>query len=108
MQAKFVPGSEGGNAVGQRVLFCFYASGKASYSNSTHDPVTFPPGLYMDAIPTVMSVSGTYAVRFKPSAAGTTRATWTAYWYVISTGAEANSADLSAEKIQFLAVGGGF
>jgi len=108
MQPKIVPGYEGGVSIGQRQLFCFYATGKSSYASSAGDAVSFPAGIYIDAIFPTMTVSKTYEVRFYPSVTGTSRASWVSKWYVISTGAEANSVDLSGEYIQFGALGGEF
>jgi len=96
--------------IGERRAYTFYGTGPASYSQTTGDPVTTPSmGMYLDTVFQAMSVSKTYEVRFYPASTGTSRAAWTAKWYVISTGAEvANGVNLSAEKIQFGAFGGEF
>lgn len=102
-------GFEGGILIGQRQLDVFFASGPTSYSQTTGDPVTALPNTYFDYIAPTMTVSKTYEVRFFPSATNTSRATWTAKWYVISTGAEVgNGVNLSAESIQTLAIDGEF
>lgn len=111
MQAQIL----GGNGIypvrtGQRELLVLFGTGPSSYNQTTGDPVTVAsPGVYLDAVNQAMTVSKTYEVRFYPSATNTTRASWVAKWYVISTGAEVtNAVDLSAEKIQFSAMGGEF
>lgn len=94
--------------VGQRELYVFYGTGPSSYNSTTGDILYLPTGMYLDYVAPSMSVSKTYNVRAYPSATGTTRATWVLKWYVISTGAEAGAVDLSAEKVQFLGIGGSF
>lgn len=102
-------GYEGGLTVGQRQLEVFNAIGPTSYSQSTGDALSLPTGLYLDYVAPTMTVSKTYEVRFFPSAVNTSRATWTAKWYVISTGAEVtNATNLSAESIQTMALSGEF
>ena len=109
MQLLINPGYEGGIAVGQRKIYVFNAIGPKSYSQTTKDVLSGPFNEYLDAIPDCFTVSGTYYVRFSPSAVSTTRATWKATWFVTSTNAEVNnSTDLSAEKIQFQAMAGEF
>jgi hypothetical protein len=109
VQLKPSVGYEGGIVIGQRKLFVFPSVGPTSYSQTTGDVVVAPVGVYIDYIAPTMSVSKTYEVRFFPSAVNTTRATWTAKWYVISSGAEVgNAVNLSGESIQTLAVGGEF
>lgn len=111
MQFKPSPGYEGGVAIGQRKLWIGFnnGGGPTSYSQTTGDAVVGPTGEYFDYFAPTMTVSKTYEVRFFPSAQNTTRASWTAKWYVISTGLEvANGVNLSAELIQTLAIGGEF
>ena len=111
MQLKPTPGYEGGISIGQRKLWSMFnnGGGPTSYSQTTGDAVSGPPNEYFDFIASAMTVSKTYLVRFYPSAVNTTRASWVAKWYVISTGAEVNnSTNLSAEFIQTLAMGGEF
>lgn len=97
-------------AVGQRQFYLFSASGPSSYSQTTSDPVNLPAGIYLDFIEGCQTVSKTYTLRFFPSVTGSgSRPTWVAKWYTISTGSEvSNAVDLSAEKVQFLAIGGNF
>lgn len=111
MQLKPIPGYEGGIAIGQRKLWVMQnnGGGPTSYSQTTGDAVTGPVGEYFDTISTGMTVSKTYLVRFFPSQNNTTRASWIAKWYVISTQSEvANGINLSAELIQTLVIGGEF
>jgi len=109
VQLSILSAYSGGISIGQRKLFGFSAAGPTSYSQTTGDAVVAPTGEYIDAISPAMTVSKTYEVRFYPSAVGTTRASWVAKWYVISTGAEvANAVNLSAESIQSFYIGGEF
>lgn len=109
MQLSILSPSIGGLPIGQRKLFEYYAVGPTSYNQTTGDAVVAPIGEYIDAMVSATTVSATYYVRFYPSATGTTRASWVAKWYVISTGAEvANAVNLSAEKIQSFYIGGEF
>ena len=109
MQLSILSAYSGGIAIGQRRLFCFSAVGPTSYSQTTGDAVVAPIGEYIDSINGAITVSRTYVVRFAPSAVGTTRASWTARWFVIATGAEvANAVNLSAESIQTFYIGGEF
>lgn len=109
MQLTRARGFEGGILVGQRQLDVFYATGPTSYANPAGDVVSGPPNTYFDFIAFAMSVSKTYEVKFFPSTTNTSRATWTAKWYVIATGAEVgNGVNLSAESIQTLAIDGEF
>ena len=109
MQLKIVPGYEGGIVIGQRKTYVFYGNGPKSYANPGGDPLSGPFSEYIDYVAPTMSVSKTYEINFFPSTVGTTRATWTAKWYVVSTGAEvAGATDLSGESIQFMALAGEF
>jgi hypothetical protein len=102
-------GYEGGLTIGQRKAFVFYANGPTSYANPAGDVVSAPSGLYLDAVNDTMSVSKLYFVEFYPSSVGSTRATWTAKYFVAATALEvANGVNLSAEQFQFLAFGGDF
>lgn len=67
--------------IGKRFAWAGFGTGPASYNPAVGDPVLFPRyDNYVDAIPSCMSVSGNYELKFVPSAAGA-RATWNAYWY---------------------------
>ena len=60
----------------------------------------------IDFIPPSLAISGTYLIRYAPTAAEPVKR-WLAHWYVIATGAEvANGVDLSAEKAIILIIGG--
>lgn len=96
--------------VGRRGIFVGTATGPTSYSQTTGDVVSIAQNpYYIDAFAgSATTVSGTYEVRFKPAGTGV-RQTWTAVWYVISTGAQVAAAvNLSAEKIQVGFFGGQF
>lgn len=96
--------------VGRRGIFVGTATGPASYSQTTGDPVTVALNpYYIDAFcGMVTSVSGNYSVQFHPTTTGT-RASWVAVWFVVATGAQvANAVNLSAEKIQVGFFGGQF
>lgn len=109
MQLSILSAYSGGIAIGQRKLFVYSATGPASYNQTTGDAVVAPIGEYIDAMFEAMSVSKTYKILFYPSAVGSTRASWVAKWYVISTGAEvANAVNLSGESIQSAFLGGEF
>jgi hypothetical protein len=109
VQLQTVKGYEGGLTIGQRKAYVFYANGPAAYANPAGDPLLPPSGLYLDIVNDTMSVSKNYFVDFFPSAVGSTRATWTAKYFVAATGLEvANGVNLSAEQFQFLAFGGDF
>ena len=112
MNAKTIPGQEGGLAVGQRKLYTVSGSGPSSYSRTTGDVIFIGTKLYIDDVLSANirpTVSGTYYVMASYSAANTTRATWTLHWYVTATSTEvANGIDLSAEKVQFTVLGGEF
>ena len=114
MQPTIIRGYDGGIAVGQREAFVLTGSGPTSYSNigsssGTGDVITAPFGVYIDAVVPVLTKSGTYYLIPFPSAVNTTRATWAFRWFVTSTMAEvANTTNLSAESVQFLAFGGNF
>lgn len=94
--------------VGRRSIFAGNYVGPKSYTTNG-DPVTVGPfNYYIDWINGTLSVSGTYLVRFIPSAAGP-RATWKAIWIVVSTGLEvSNATDLSAETVIVGGFGGLF
>jgi len=114
VQLNVIRGYDGGLAIGQREAFVFTGTGPKSYSNigsssGTGDVMAPPFGFYIDATQACMTKSGTYYLIPFPSAVGTTRATWAFRWFVTSTMAEvANTTDLSAESVQFLALGGNF
>jgi hypothetical protein len=114
VQASIIRGYDGGLAVGQREAFVLTGSGPTSYSNigsssGVGDVINVPFGVYVDVVAPVLTKSGTYYLIPFPSAVGTTRATWTFRWFVTATMAEvANTTNLSAESVQFLALGGNF
>jgi hypothetical protein len=109
VQLNLLSAYAGGISVGQRQLFVYSAVGPASYSQTTQDPVALPTGVYLDAMNECLDTTGTYEVIFYPSATNTTRATWTAVWFVVATAAQvANGVNLSGVKIQFSANGGEF
>lgn len=96
--------------VGRRGIFVGTASGPASYSQTTFDPITIAQNpYYIDAFAgDAFTVSGTYFVRFRPAALGTRQA-WVAVWFVAATGLQVGAATvLSAEKIQVGFFGGQF
>lgn len=92
--------------IGKRFAFAGNYVGPKSYTNTaniatTGDPVQLPGFQnYIDSMSfSSISVSGTYHVHFRPSAAGP-RATWSAVWTTISSGTEvSNAVDLSAETV---------
>ena len=93
--------------IGKRYAFCGNNVGPSSYLRSTGDALD--DGQFqgqIDAVFVSESVSGTYFVRARPSAAGP-RATWALHWYVVSGGAEvADAVDLSAETVIVAGFGG--
>jgi hypothetical protein len=111
VQVKIVPGYEGGQAIGQRKLFCCYGTGPKSYSQTTGDVVSVGPGVYIDDFlsDNRRTVSGTYYVVARYTVAGTTRATWSLHWYTTGGSTEvSNGVDLSGESLQFSILGGDF
>ena len=96
--------------VGESIHGLFYATGPSSYDATNGDAVTFPALEYGRALPgTANTVSGTYYVRFFPSATNNLRPSWTARWYAVSGNAQVNNAtNLSTESIQFSALVGEF
>lgn len=98
-----------------REVWELYASGPKSYNTTTGDPVNGPSsGSFMSApCGNAYSKSGTYEVQFIPVATNTLRPGWVARWMTRATTSVAslevaNATDLSAETIQFCAVGGEF
>lgn len=108
MQAKVLPGYEGGLTVGQRKVAGFTATGPTSYNTSTKDAFLFTALSYIDFVQDSVSVSKNYVVAFVPSVAGP-RASWAAIWIAVATGLEVTSGtNLSAESIIGQAWGGDF
>lgn len=106
MQLTFLYGYP--DKVGRRQIFCGFATGPKSYSQTTGDPVTIPPFQnYVDCLFPAMTVSKTYEVRFYPSGTGP-RQTWTAKWYTVAGAEVANATDLSAESVQVGGFGGSY
>lgn len=97
--------------IGRKRVYAGSAIGPTSYSQTTADPVALPNFQhYIDSALSngQLSVSGTYYVRFQPSAAGP-RQTWKARYYVTSTNAEvANAVDLSGETFIVSFLGGNY
>ncbi len=99
--------------IGKRFAFAGPYVGPKSYTNTsniatTGDPVQLPGFQnYIDALSfSSISVTGTYHVHFRPSAAGP-RANWFAVWTTISSGTEvSNAVDLSAETVIVGGLGG--
>lgn len=112
MDVKPVPGHEGGQAVGQRKLYCVYGNGPSSYSQTTGDVIRLGPGIYIDDVldNLRLSVSGNYFVVPQADAGGTTRANWHWHWFTGGTAFTEvnNGVDLSAEVVQFTVLGGEF
>jgi hypothetical protein len=111
---------------GHGVFFATY-TGPASYVNSgtfatsgeiidsvgalTELGAANTPMRGIDAIPTIQTVSGTYEIKFFPTASGagaTPSKRWVAHWYtIISAGVEvANTTNLSAETAIVMIIGG--
>lgn len=93
--------------VGRRFTFVGLGAGPSSYSQTTKDVVTLPGFQnYIDQMVGSTSVSGTYLVRAQPVTGGA-RSVWRFTWIVVATGLEvANAVNLSAEKVQVMALGG--
>jgi hypothetical protein len=114
VQPTIIRGYDGGITVGQREAFVLTGSGPTSYSNigsssGTGDLITPPFGIYLDVVTPILTKSGTFYLIPFPSAVNTTRATWAFRWFTTATMAEVgNGTNLSAESVQFLALGGNF
>lgn len=97
---KGYPANAGGKVVGP-----YFISGPNPYAPGVGQQLKIASLRSIDYVGEVMSVSGTYFVRCKPSALGTPNS-WNLLWYVSATGAEAGALNLSAESVQVLVVGG--
>lgn len=114
MNANFVKGTQGFTP-GEQGLAVLYGIGPTSYSTAG-DVISNPgAGYYIQFPMQCTTKSGTYTLRAVPVATNEVRAGatspsasgWAWHWYVISTGAEvAGAVDLSAESVQFGAIGG--
>lgn len=93
--------------VGQRQIYVFNGTGPKSYSQTTGDVISFPPGFYADMVNGAVAVSKNYVARAIPSAIGF-RPTWQFKWYSSAGTEVSNATDLSAESVQFEAIGGNF
>lgn len=95
--------------IGKRFAFAGFGSGPASYATGG-DPLALPIyQKYIDSVADTHSLSGTYIVSARPSATGTSRATWKLVWFVAATGVEvANTTVLSAESVQIMGYGGDY
>lgn len=110
MQAKIVPGYEGGIAIGQRQLWEMYGTGPAVYKQATTDVISVPSGMYIDDVGVCFDTTHTYVAIPWPNATGTTRATWAFRWFTAAGMTEVadNSTALAAIKVQFKVLGGEF
>ena len=109
MQPQVVKGYEGGLSVGQRQKWTYYGSGPASYSQTTGDVISVPPGVYLDSIEPCMDTTHTYLLVPYPSTVGSTRAVWSFKWYTAAGMTEvAPGTNLSTFSAQFSAWGGEF
>jgi hypothetical protein len=109
VQASIVKGYEGGLAVGQRQKWTYYGSGPASYAQATGDPISVPPGVYLDSVEACMDTTGTYIAVPFPTTVGSTRATWSFLYFTASGMVKVgNAVNLSTFNFQFSAWGGEF
>jgi hypothetical protein len=94
--------------VGEMEIFLLTGVGPSSYSQTTGDVIKNPgTGENLYAVAECVTLSKTYVLRPYPSAVNSLRPTWTWKWYTQSSGSEvSNGVDLSAEKVQFMALGG--
>lgn len=86
--------------IGRRGAFVGQAAGPAMYNTATKDVVQpFAFQTYIDSMSLGITLSGTYIVVFRPSAAGP-RPTFKAVWYTLSGMTEVTNATvLSAETV---------
>lgn len=109
MQLKTSKGYDGGQAIGQRLLFVFWGSGPTSYSQTTGDPLQGPYGEYIDSVSVCMDTTGTYLAVPYPSVAGSSRASWAFKYYTAAGMTQvAGGTNLSTYNFQFQATAGNF
>ena len=92
---------------GEFELFVLEGTGPASYA-SAGDPIVNPGvGEHIYAPIGAVSLSGTYYVVPQPASAGVLGVVWSWIWFVVATGVPVAAAtNLSAETVQFGAIGG--
>lgn len=113
MQAKIVPGYEGGLSIGQRQRWGFYGSGPSSYVQVTStgggDTILFPDFVYIDQVDVCMDTTGTYLLVPVPTVVGSTRVGWRWRWFTAAGMSEVTAnTPLSSYNVQFGAGGGNF